>query len=51
MYKTSGSDQIPAELIQGGDETLLVQIHKHTNSIWIKDELPNQRKEFITVEI
>jgi hypothetical protein len=33
-----GSDQIPAELIQAGEETLL----KLINSIWIKEELHDQ---------
>jgi hypothetical protein len=27
-YKSSGSDQIPAELIQAGGETLRSEIHK-----------------------
>jgi hypothetical protein len=38
-------------MIQAGDETLLYQIRKHTNSIWINNELPNQRKELIIVKI
>jgi hypothetical protein len=35
-YKSPGSDQIPAELIQAGGETLLPAIHKHINSVWSK---------------
>jgi hypothetical protein len=32
-YKSSGSDQIPAELIQAGGELLLSAIHKLINSV------------------
>jgi hypothetical protein len=32
-YKSPGSDQIPAELIQAGGETLQSEIHKLINSI------------------
>jgi hypothetical protein len=32
-YKSRGSDQIPAELIQAGGEMLLASIHKLINSI------------------
>jgi hypothetical protein len=37
-YKLLGSDQIPAELIQAGGETLQFEIHKLINSIWNKEE-------------
>jgi hypothetical protein len=37
-YKSPGSDQIPAELIQAG--MLLSEIHKLINFIWNKEELP-----------
>jgi hypothetical protein len=47
MYKSPGSDQIPAELIQTGGEMLLSVIHKLINSIWNKEELPDQWKESI----
>jgi hypothetical protein len=50
-YKSSGSDQIPAELIQAGGEILLSQIHKLINSVWNKEELPDQWKEPIIVPI
>jgi hypothetical protein len=36
-YKSPGSDQIPAELVQAGDETLQSEIHKLINSIWSKE--------------
>jgi hypothetical protein len=40
-YKSPGSDQIPAELIQAGGEMLLSAIHKNINSDWNKEELPD----------
>jgi hypothetical protein len=39
-YKAPGSDQIPAELIQAGGETLKYEICKLINSIWSEEELP-----------
>jgi hypothetical protein len=50
-YKSPGSDQIPSELIQAGGETLLSEIHKLINSVWNKEELPDQWKESIIVPI
>jgi hypothetical protein len=50
-YKSPGSDQIPAELIQAGGETSQSEIYKLTDCIWSKEELPNQWKEFIIVPI
>jgi hypothetical protein len=38
-YKSSGNDQIPAELIQAEGETLQSEIHKLINSIWRKEKL------------
>jgi hypothetical protein len=32
-YKSPGSDEIPAELIQAGGEILLSEIHKLSNSV------------------
>jgi hypothetical protein len=51
MYKSPGSDQIPAELYQAGGETLLSVIHKLITSIWNKEEMPDQWKESIIVPI
>jgi hypothetical protein len=51
MYKSPGRDQIPAELIQAGGEMLLSTIHKLMNSLWNKEELPDQWKEYIIVPI
>jgi hypothetical protein len=50
-YKSPGSDQIPAELIQAGGEMLLSAIHKLINSIYNKEELLDQCKKSIIVPI
>jgi hypothetical protein len=50
-YKSSGSDEIPTELIQAGAKMLLSAIHKLINSVWIKKELPDQWKGSIIVPI
>jgi hypothetical protein len=49
--KSSGNDQIPAELIQAGGKILLCAIHKVINSVWNKEELPVQWKESIIVPV
>jgi hypothetical protein len=43
--KTSGSDQIPAELIQVAGKTLRSEIHKLINSILNKEEVLDQWKK------
>jgi hypothetical protein len=50
-YKSPGTDQIPAELIKAGGETLYSEIHKFICSIWNKEELPQQWKEYIIIPI
>jgi hypothetical protein len=50
-YKSPSSDQILAELIQAGGATVQSEIHKLINSVWSKEELPDQRKESIIVPI
>jgi hypothetical protein len=50
-YKSPGVDQIPAELIQAGGETLRSEIHKLIKLIWNNEELPHQWKESIMVPI
>jgi hypothetical protein len=50
-YKSPGSDQIPAEQIQAGGETLRSATHKLINFIWNKEELPDQWKESIFVPV
>jgi hypothetical protein len=39
-YKSPGSDEILAELIQAGSKILLPVIGKCINSVWNKEELP-----------
>jgi hypothetical protein len=50
-YKSPGSDQIPAELIQAGGEILLCAIKKIINCVWNKEELSDQCKESIIVPV
>jgi hypothetical protein len=50
-YKFAGTNQIPTELIKAGGETLYSEIHRLICSIWNKEELPQQWKEFIIVPI
>jgi hypothetical protein len=51
IYKSPGSEQIPTELIRAGGELLQSEIHKLINSVWNKEELPDQWKESIIVPI
>jgi hypothetical protein len=51
IYKSPGVNQILAELIQAGWETLHSEFHKLINWIWNKEELPHQWKESIVVPI
>jgi hypothetical protein len=50
-YKSPGSYEIPGELIQAGGEILLSMIHKFINSVWNKEELPDQWQESIIVPV
>jgi hypothetical protein len=50
-YKSPGTDNIPAELIKAGGETLYSEIYRLICCIWNKDELPQQWKESIIVPI
>jgi hypothetical protein len=50
-YKSQGVDQIPAELIQEGGETLRTEIHKLIRLIGNKEALPHHWKESIVVPI
>jgi hypothetical protein len=50
-YKSPGSDQIPAELIQAGSEILHSKIHELINFIWNAEKLSDQWKESIIVPI
>jgi hypothetical protein len=49
--KSPSSVQIPGELIQAGGEILHSEIHELINSIWNKEKLPVQWKEFIIVPL
>jgi hypothetical protein len=50
-HKSSSSDQIPAEIIEARGEILRSEILKLINSIWNKEELPDQRKESIIIPV
>jgi hypothetical protein len=50
-YKSASSEQIPAEFIQAGGETLVSVIHRLVNSIWNEEELPDKLKESIIVPV
>jgi hypothetical protein len=50
-YKSPGTDNIPAELIKAGGETLYPEIHRLICCIWNREELPQQWKESIIVPI
>jgi hypothetical protein len=50
-YKSPGTDNIPAELIKAGGETLNSEIHRLICCIWNKEKLPQQWKESIIVPI
>jgi hypothetical protein len=51
-YKSLGTDQILAELIKAGGEILCSEIHRFIiNSVWNKEELPQQWKECIILPI
>jgi hypothetical protein len=39
-HKSPGSDQIWAELIKAGGRTICSEIHKLINSVWNKEEFP-----------
>jgi hypothetical protein len=47
-HKSPGTDQIPAELRQG-ISIIRYEMHKLINSIWNKEELPEEWKESIIV--
>jgi hypothetical protein len=49
-YKSPGSGQILAQLIQAGGEALCSEIHL-SNPVWNKEELPDQWKAYIIVPI
>jgi len=50
-HRSPGIDQIPAELIKAGGQTIHPVIHELISSIWNKEELPEEWKESIIVPI
>jgi hypothetical protein len=46
-YKLPGGDKNPAESIQAEGEILLSVTHKLNNSVWNKEEMPDQWKVYI----
>jgi hypothetical protein len=50
-YKSPGTDQIPAELIKAGGKTLCAEIHRIICSIWNKEQLLQQWKYSIIIQI
>ena len=50
-HKSPDIDQIPAELFKEGGGNMCCQIHKLINSIWNKEELPEEWKQSIIVPI
>jgi hypothetical protein len=48
-HNSAGTDEIPAESIKAWERTIRSEIHKLINSIWNKDELPEEWKESIIV--
>jgi hypothetical protein len=50
-YKSSGTDNIPAELMKAGGETLYSEIHRLICCVWNKEELSQQWKESIILPI
>jgi hypothetical protein len=47
-HKSPGADQIPAELITAGGHSDILEL---INSIWNKEELPEEWKKSITVPV
>jgi hypothetical protein len=50
-YRTPDIDQTSSELFQAKCNVLRSEVHKLSDSIWNKEELPQQWKESITVPI
>jgi hypothetical protein len=50
-HKLPGTNQILAEWIQAGGRTIHYEIHKLINSVWNKEEWPEEWKESIIVRI
>jgi hypothetical protein len=48
-HKAPGIDLIPAELIKSRGRTIRCEIHKLINSVWNKEDFPEEWKESIIV--
>jgi hypothetical protein len=46
-HKSPGIDEIPTELIKTSCRTIRTEIHKLTNFVWSKEELPEKWKESV----
>jgi hypothetical protein len=51
MYRSPGIDQIVAELIRAGGNTLCSEIHKLINSILNKEELSKQFMQYSCLKV
>ena len=50
-HKSSVIDPVPSELVKAGGRTIRSEIRKLINSLWSKEELPEEWKESIIVPI
>jgi len=50
-HRSPDIDRMPAELIKARGRAIRCEIHKLINSIWNKEELPEEYKESIRVPI
>jgi hypothetical protein len=50
-YKSPGTDKIATKIMQARSRTLFSEVYKYINSVWNKEELPEQCKESITSPI
>jgi hypothetical protein len=48
-HKSPGTDQIPAEMIKAGFRTISSEIHQLINSVWNREDLPEEWKQSIIV--
>jgi len=48
-HKSTGTDQIPAEMIKTGGRTIRYAIHKRIASFWNKEEFTEEWKESVIV--
>jgi hypothetical protein len=51
IYISPSTDNIPAELVKAGVETLYNELHRFIWYMWNKENLPQQWKESVIVPI